>query len=271
MHNSSFYDLGWLLIYSPNIQSDFSTLKCVIALCQPSRAIRSSSRHKNYFHTVETTFPSSFLLFFKFTPTSEPRHTPGLQIDATYLLQKPPHSRRAWCAGFPLTNIKNCLKRQRKMYKSREEEKGISFIKKLRKSINCNLILLFHVLKLSAITWSWFGLQRQWTKQKKKSIDMFFDFRYGWKKWSVIKCRWRLCSDYDTLITSQSLCYTKLVQLLTLHLPFSFPFSPLSSQGAQKIVISEKEIFLYKNLMMLTEEVWTKARNTTKRKDHRII
>lgn len=129
--------------------------------------------------SFETTFPSSFLLFFKFTPTSEPRHTPGLQIDATYLLQKPPHSRRAWCAGFPLTNINNCLKRQRKMYKSREEEKGISFIKKLRKSINCNLILLFHVLKLSAITWSWFGLQRQWTKQKKNPLTCSLTFVTG--------------------------------------------------------------------------------------------
>lgn len=125
MHDSSFYDLGWLLIYSPNIQSDFSTLKCVIALCQPSRAIRPSSRHKNYFHTVPPRlhFQVVSFFFFKFTPTSEPRHTPGLQIDATYLLQKPPHSRRAWCAGFPLTNINNCLKRQRKMYKSREEKK----------------------------------------------------------------------------------------------------------------------------------------------------
>lgn len=63
-HDSSFYDLGWLLIYSPNIQSDFSTLKCVIALCQPSRAIRSSSRHEYYFHTVPLRLHFQVVSFF---------------------------------------------------------------------------------------------------------------------------------------------------------------------------------------------------------------
>lgn len=179
MHDSSFYDLGWLLIYSPEYSKWFHDFK----VCY--RAVSAQPCHPPLFppqkllphFSSETTLPRKFQVV-SFFSSSPPLWTPS-------------HTRITnWC-DISLTKtsaLSPCLVCRLSVDKHKQlplettrdvqEKKKESFIKKLRKSINCNLILLFHVFEtvcneVGSVS------QRHWTKQKKNPLTCSLTFVTG--------------------------------------------------------------------------------------------